>query len=216
MASPAQARIQAFERDTGRTVRWRREDMSDLHDCMRKVRASSTLPSVMVPIKVDGQVCYDGCMGEGGGIPLNMAEEDGYERFVFVATRPRGYRKQRPTPRDERLNRVLAAGHPRLFEAMMTRWERYNEALAHVEELEAHGHALLICPEEMPISSGTLDQEALLAAYDEGHAQGLRELPRWRRFLFGSADGGPRRSAQEVARLVAAADDPVEGYVTIG
>ncbi len=47
----------------------------------------------MNPISLGGQVMLDGGLGTGAGIPLHMAEEDGYERFLFVTTRPAGYRK---------------------------------------------------------------------------------------------------------------------------
>ena len=205
-ANPARVRIQTFERDTGRTVRFGRDDMTDPMRMIDLVRASSTLPGMMKPIEVDGRVLLDGGLGEDAGIPVTMAEDDGFERFLFVATRPRGYRKGEPGARDRQMYKGVARDYPYLRKALLTRWERYNAALEHVEELEREGRALVIYPDTMPVESSTVNPRKLAAAYDAGHAQYLREMPRVREFLFGSADAGPQP------------DDPDQGtgYITLG
>ncbi len=205
-ANPARVHIQAFERDTGRTVRFGREDMTDPTRMVNLVRASSTLPGMMEPLPVDGKTLYDGGLGTGAGIPVCMAEDDGFERFVFVATRPRGYRKKEPSARDRQVYKHLAKDYPYLRNALLTRWERYNAAAEHVEELERAGKALVLYPDEMPVENNTVNPRRLAAAHEMGRAQYLRELPRLREFLFGAADAGPRP------------DDPDEGtgYITLG
>ena len=204
-ANPARLRIQAFERDTGRTVRFGKEDMPDAMHMMDLIRASSTLPGMMKPLEVNGRVLLDGGLGAGAGIPVGMAEDDGMDRFVFVATRPRGYRKQEPGTRDAQMFKAVAKDHPYLRKALLTRWERYNAALDHVEELAAEGRALILYPDEMPVENTTVNPGKLAAAYDAGHAQYLREMPRVREFLFGSATAGPQPA------------DPDEGtgYITL-
>lgn len=205
-ANPARLRVQAFERDTGRTVRFGREDMTDPMRMIDIVRASSTLPGMMKPLEVDGRVLMDGGLGTGAGIPLCMAEEDGFEKFLFVATRPRGYRKKEPSARERQMFKAVATDHPYLRNALLTRWERYNEALEHVEQLEREGRALVLCPDEMPVENATVNPRKLAAAYEAGRAQYLRDLPRVREFLFGSATGGPQP------------EDPDQGtgYITLG
>lgn len=178
-ANPTKLRIQSFERDTGRDVTWTRADTTDPLTTAALVRASSTMPFVMNPISLDGQVMLDGGLGTGAGIPLHMAEEDGYERFLFVTTRPAGYRKS-PMHRGQRgLLRRLCAGQPHLFEALDTRAERYNAALDHVEELERQGRALVIRPESMPIQNTETNVERLRAVFNHGHALAEREMDRW-------------------------------------
>lgn len=205
-ANPARLRIQAFERDSGRTVRFGREDMADAMRMIDLVRASSTLPGMMKPLEVDGRVLLDGGLGVGAGIPVCMAEDDGFDRFVFVATRPRGYRKKEPGARDRQMYKALAKDYPYLRNALLTRWERYNAAIDHVEELAEKGQALIIYPDEMPVKNNTVNPRRLAAAYDAGHAQYVREMPRVREFLFGAPDAGPRP------------EDPDQGtgYVTLG
>lgn len=205
-ANPARLRIQAFERDSGRTLRFGREDMTDALRMIDLVRASSTLPGMMKPLEVDGRVLMDGGLGAGAGIPVCMAEDDGFERFVFVATRPRGYRKKEPGTRDTQMFKAVAKDHPYLRKALLTRWERYNAAIEHVEELAEQGRALIIYPDEMPVENATVNSRRLAAAYDAGHEQYQREMPRLREFLFGAPDTGPQP------------DDPDKGtgYITLG
>lgn len=191
-ANPARLRIQAFERDSGRTVRFGREDMTDAMRMIDLVRASSTLPGMMKPLEVDRRVLLDGGLGIGAGIPVCMAEDDGFDRFVFVATRPRGYRKKEPGARDRQMYKALAKDYPYLRNALLTRWERYNTAIDHVEELAEKGQALIIYPDEMPVKNNTVNPRRLAAAYDAGHAQYVREMPRVREFLFGAPDAGPQ------------------------
>lgn len=183
--NPAQIRIQSFEADTGRTVSFTRESMDCFEHMMYCVRASSTLPLLMNPIKINGHLMFDGGLGVGAGLPTHLAEMDGFERFFFVATRPAGYRKEAPSRSMRRIYQRLGQRYPKLEEALLTRHLRYNAAMDHLESLERDGRAFVVRPDTMPIKSTTLDVAALYQAYELGHAQALRELSRWEEFLFG-------------------------------
>lgn len=183
--NPAQLRIQGFERDTGRTVTWTKGHMTTPLDMVRLVRASSTMPFVMPPIEIDGHIMLDGGLGADAGIPLRLAEIDGYERFVFVATRPEGYRKQ-PMGRGKLgLVRRLCAGQPHLLDALSTRALRYNAALDRVEKLEREGRLLLIRPETMPIKNTETSVSRLRGVFDQGHDLAEREMDRWLAWMRG-------------------------------
>ena len=182
-ANPARMRLQAFERDTGRTATFGREDAHDTRSLFQLARASATIPIAMNPSPIDGVTYFDGGLGEGAGIPLRMAERDGFERTVLVATRPAGYRKKPLSPRARKVMGRLLGRHPHLLEAVLTRNERYNAELDRVARLEREGSVLVIRPDEMPVSNGTLDSRKLEAAYQQGYDQALRELPRLRDFV---------------------------------
>ena len=98
----------------------------------------------------------------------------------------------------------MAGDYPYLLNALLTRWERYNEELERIERLANEGSVYVVWPEQMMVSSGTTNATLLNAQFEAGRAQGIRELPRWREFLFGSADGGPQPP------------DGWDGYITIG
>jgi len=181
--NPARARFQAFERDTGRSVIFGREDMTDVRRLFLLARASSTIPVAMHPAPVDGRVFYDGGLGEGAGLPLRIAERDGFERAVLVATRPAGYRKKPLSATVRKVMQRLFGPHPHLLEAVLTRNERYNDELDRVAGLEREGRVLVIRPDTMPVSNGTLDTVKLERAYQLGRAQARRELPRLRDYV---------------------------------
>ena len=192
VANPARMRIQSFERDTGRTVTWGSDDVTSVHELIDRVRASSTLPWLMHPIEVDGQVMLDGGLGEGAGLPLRLAELEGYEKFLFLATRPAGYRKQPYSGAARQTVLRLTADYPHLREAILTRAERYNAEMERIEALARDGRCLIVRPDAMIVESTTFDLPKLEESFDLGRAQALRELPRWREFLFGSPTAGPR------------------------
>jgi predicted patatin/cPLA2 family phospholipase len=182
-ASEAQIAIQSFERDTGRTVRFRRKDMQTPVELMRRVRASSTMPWLMQPIEVDGKTMLDGGLGSGAGVPSRIALDDGYERLFVVLTQPAGYRKDEDAPKAERMLVRTSHASPYLRQALLTRGERYNAELDELERLEREGKALVVRPESMDVTSTTIDPARLGGLYDQGHDQAVREMPQWRAFL---------------------------------
>lgn len=183
LANPAELGIQAFDRDTGETVVWHRADMPTLDDLMVRVRASSSLPFAMPPVEVDGRVFYDGGLGTGGGIPLQMALDSGCERVFAVLTRPRGFRKPAVPSAGSRAVANLYARHPRVRRALLTRNERYNAELDRLEELAAQGRAYIVYADKMAVSNSTTDHDALARSYADGYAQAQADLPRWREWL---------------------------------
>lgn len=180
--NPADLAIQAFDRDGGQTVVWRKADMPALEDVMVRVRASSTLPVVMPPVVIDGRTYYDGGLGRGGGIALQLALDAGYERVFAVLTRPKGYRKAPPSTGAKAMANLYAR-HPAVRRALLTRSERYNAELDRLEALAAEGRAYIVYADKMAVQNDTTDYPALVRSYEDGRAQARSELPRWREWL---------------------------------
>ncbi|GHU64702.1 alpha-beta hydrolase esterase [Clostridia bacterium] len=179
--SPTRPHIEAFERDTGRTVYWGKEDMPTLNDLMIRVRASSTMPIFMPPVTIGGQVYYDGGIGDSWGIPLAQARRDGYKKFFLVCTQKRGYRKEKEA--HPAMLKCLFAAHPIIARRMLDRPEGYNAVLEEIADLERQGDAYVFYPETMPVKNTTVEPALLHASYAEGYAQAQRELPAWCEFL---------------------------------
>lgn len=184
-SNPAEMCIQSLAAETGESVRWYRRDMTDMRALFDRVRASSTVPGFMHPIKIDGLTMVDGGLGVGAGIPVRLAEDAGYEKILFVATRAEGYRKKMPTAAEKAIYKALARGREPYYKALVTRNERYNAEMEHVEKLERQGRALVIRPEIMPVKSTTIKTPELLRSYDLGYEQAQRDWPRVEEYLFG-------------------------------
>ena len=179
--SPADMRIIAFDAVSGDDVVWSRKDTPHIEDLMIRVRASSTMPALMPPVHLDGQVYVDGAMGEDGGIALSQARREGFEKFVIVLTQERSYRKV--PQRFPAVYRSMFRRYPALGEALLTRWTRYNETRERIFALEAEGKAHVFAPERMPVDNGTRDLRRLAAAHRLGLSQSRRELPAIREFV---------------------------------
>lgn len=177
-ANPAEAASQGFGAKSGRSYRWHKADLTDAVSMASHARGSSTLPVMMNPIWLEGEPIYDGGLGEGAGLPYVIALADGFERMVVVGTRPAGYRKAPTSEFSRRAFSRLYHEWPRVREALITRNERYNEALEQLEDLERQGRALVIRPTEMPVKNSTLKVAELERAWALGEQQAAQELDR--------------------------------------
>ena len=183
LANPAKITIEAFERETGKSVYWTKDDMQTLEDLMVRVRASSTLPFFMPPPKIGESYYYDGGLGEGAGFTLPKAQRDGFDRFVIIRTRPKGYRKKPQSAYERRLMRGLFWKRPEVYKALESRWIRYNALCEEIERLEAEGKAFVFYAEKQAVDSGETDYSKLAANYETGYAQAMRDLPALKEFV---------------------------------
>ncbi|YAL83446.1 patatin-like phospholipase family protein [Dermacoccaceae bacterium W4C1] len=180
-ASPAQFRIGAFDATDDQVRYWGREDVHELADVLIRVQASSSLPVVMPPVTIDGHVYVDGALGGTGGIALDAARADGYEKFVFVLTQPRGYLK------DSYRNDWYVKRHfrslPSIPAALRERPAHYNATRAEVFALEEQGRAYVFAPTSPVLGNSERDQAKLRASYEAGLAQARAEIPTLEKFL---------------------------------
>ncbi|MBQ6390724.1 MAG: patatin family protein [Eggerthellaceae bacterium] len=179
VANPAKATVFALERDTGRDLYFRKEDMSTLDDVMLRVRASSTVPIIMPPPKVNGRYCYDGGFAVGGGLPLAHIAADGFDRVFIVRTRKRGYRKKGSNS----WANVFFWRRPAMRKAVLTRNARYNEACDMIDQWEREGRAYVFYCDELTLSGNERDYNELCRNYESGRAQIRREWGRLMDFL---------------------------------
>ncbi|MDD3168170.1 MAG: patatin family protein [Eubacteriales bacterium] len=179
MANPARLRIGTFERDSGETVYYTKEQIHDIRDLMKIVRASSSMPIFMPPTYYDDHYYVDG--GLGGGIAYDIAKKDGMKKFFVVLSREKGYRKQ-PVKYKGAI-KAYYRKFPIVTEALLNRHVIYNRTLDELDELESEGKAYLVYPESMPVSNREVKYYKLAESYRLGYEQGRRDLPKWLEFL---------------------------------
>lgn len=146
------------------------EEKNDPSRIMDIVRASSSLPYVTQITEVDGIPMLDG--GIADSIPVEYARSQGFNRFVIVLTRNRGYRKKEsPNPFAD----IFYRKYPHLQEALRNRNAVYNRTMELIERLEASGEAVVIRPENpIEVSRMEKDTAKLTALYDEGYSIAAR------------------------------------------
>ncbi|TRY18648.1 patatin family protein [Tessaracoccus rhinocerotis] len=180
-ANPAGCAIGAIRCTDGEMVYWGREELATRQALMKRVRASSTMPLLMPWTDIDGVPYCDGALGPTGGFAVDAARAAGYDRFVVVLTRPRGYRKT--AVRSERTMRTLLRRFPAVARGLIDRPRNYNRTLDELHELERHGRAHLVFPDEMPIGNSERNLARLRTMYQRGLVQGRRELAAIRDFV---------------------------------
>jgi predicted patatin/cPLA2 family phospholipase len=181
MANPAQMHIQAFDRQSGQTATWTKDDTPTLEALMLRVRASSSLPWIMPATYIGGRAYVDGGLGSSWGVLLKQAQADGYKRFFVVCTQERGYRKHPAT--HTLAMRLLSARHPLIARRTQERPEHYNAIYDELDDLEAQGAAYVYHPAHMTVRNTTSDTPLLQASYQAGYTQAQTELPAMKRFL---------------------------------
>lgn len=179
--NPAKFKIGTFNINTGKTVYWGRDYANTVDRLMKIVRASSSMPFFMPKTEIEGEMYYDG--GLNGGIPLDIAKKDGYDKYFIVRTRKKDYRKVPMTKREDLLIKAYFKKYPKVYDAMAIRYKKYNSTLENINQLEKDGRALVVYPEEMFVESKDTDRKKLTEMYNISYSQGLKEVNRWRNFL---------------------------------
>lgn len=123
----------------------------------------------------------DGAIGPSGGIPLDVAQADGYEKFLVILTRPRDYVKENRLP--DWTYRSLLARYPRAAQALVDRPANYNRTRAELERLESEGKAYVFYPEHMGVANFEDNPAKLEENFVAGYEQMQRELPKVKEFL---------------------------------
>lgn len=180
-AHPSAMSVTGFRCRDGQAVHWGRDDVGVIDDLMARVQASSSLPILMPPVEIDGDLYVDGALGPTGGIALDAARAAGYRRFFVVLTQQRDYvKRQLPYPW---LYRSRYRRYPAVADALLARADHYNATRQELFELERSGEAYVYAPQRMPIANSERDVTRLEAAYADGWEQSGRELGAWKDFL---------------------------------
>ena len=147
------------------------EEYKDGERLLKACMASCTLPFSNPITYLDGKPMLDG--GVCDAVPIQYLIDKGFEKFVIVLTRPKGYRKP--------LKKVwlpffVYSKYPKLREALRGRAQRYNRAMDLIDELEEQGRAIVIRPKApMKVSRAEKDTQKLNELYREGLEYNLED-----------------------------------------
>ncbi len=151
----------------------------EMDDAFTMLRATCALPLFFPAIEMDGESYYDG--GLSDPIPVKKALEDGCDKLLVVLTQPRGFVK-RLGKYDKMGARILGRKYPEIRKAILSRPERYNEAVAFCEELAREGKALILRPNH-PLNSFESDVRKLEMSYWHGYRMTKEKMKKIKRFL---------------------------------
>ena len=151
----------------------------EMDDKFTMLRATCALPMFFPAIDMDGKKYYDG--GLADPIPVKKALEDGCDKVIIVLTQPRGYVKK-IGKYDKMGARVLGRKYPAIRECILSRPERYNEAIQYCNELAQEGKAMIFRPNHL-LNSFESDVRKLEMAYWHGYRMTKEKMKKIKRFL---------------------------------
>lgn len=158
---------------TGEPRYFDRSDCDSNDDILQIVRASSSLPFISPIVEFKDYELLDG--GLVDPIPIKKSIADGNQKNIVVLTRPPGYRK---TPfKGKWLAKLFYRKHPQVVEALLNRYQVYNQTLEYIKELEAAGDVFLIQPDDsLDVDRIERDQSKLEDLYWQGYETAQEEF----------------------------------------
>ena len=180
-ANPMDFYVGATDVETGGIVY--RNCLDGGEDDMQWIRASASMPLVSRIVETGGYRLLDG--GVADPVPYGVMERAGYDRNVYILTRPKGYRKKPDSTLP--LAKLALRRTPEMVRAIARRHTVYNRQMEEIDEKEARGEILVIRPPEpLGIRRTEHDPEELDRAYRIGRNEAEKALPAVREFLSGT------------------------------
>ena len=135
-------------------------------DFYKAVAASSSLPLIAKPVRIDEKHYLDG--GIGAAIPFRKPLEDGFKKIVLIETRQPGFRKSKKTSH-KLLSRILYRKYPNFVKAYKTRHDDYNADMEELDRIHEEGKVFRIRPKDAPnVKMVEKDQDKLEELYQKG------------------------------------------------
>lgn len=120
--------------------------INDVLEDMEKLRATSAIPIMTRPVKIDNEFYLDG--GVSDSIPVKKCLELGCDKVIVVLTQPEGFIKKKISDKKVKTIKFVFRKYPKLIERMLNRHNDYNECINYINELEKEGKAFVIRPSE--------------------------------------------------------------------
>lgn len=165
--------ITTTDAETGNVHYFQKEDVDRK---FKVLQATCSLPVIFPPVEIDGRKYYDG--GLSNPIPIDKLVKDGHKKALIVLTRPQGYVKS-CAKIDRMTARAIRWKYPRIAKRILTRYERYNQAVKACERLEREGRAVILRPSR-PLDSFESDLDTICENYMEGYRLAIEQIDRIR------------------------------------
>lgn len=167
--NPAEFIVIATDAETGEAVYFDKSDLSQ--DCYDPLKASSSIPFVCKPYKINGKPYYDGALGNP--VPVEKAFELGCDLAILILTKPAD--KPREVGSDEKIAKRIQKKYPNAAEALRLRAQHYNEGVKKAQEYVEQGKMIIISPDETyGIDTLHKDKPSLDKLYKKGYDDGQK------------------------------------------
>ena len=164
--------------ETGKAEYIKIDDLKD-RDNLEYLRASGSMPFVSKPVNIQNKKYLDG--GIADSIPIDKMMSMNYDKVIVVLTRPKEYRKKKS---NQTFPKLYYRKYPKFAEAINHRYQKYNEELNKVSDLEKEGKIFVIRPSKLlKIKRIEKDKDKIQEMYDLGKEDTLNLLKRLNKFI---------------------------------
>lgn len=151
---------------------------------MEVFRATGAMPFVSQMVEIDNELYLDGALGDS--IPIEKAKDLGYDKLIVVLTRPLNYKKKKPL---QMLAKIKYKEYPNLIEAINTRYQKYNDTIEKIIDLENKKEIIVVRPtKDLKIKRIERNTDKLQEMYDLGVSDCKKLLPNIKSFLSGEVE----------------------------
>lgn len=171
MHHPADFFVVATRADTGEVCYFTKKDMAQDH--YQILMASSCVPGVNRPYKIDGVPYFDGALSDP--VPIENAFAEGCDRVVLILTKPAAI--PRKPGKDRVLADLIGRRYPIAAQQLRLRAQRYNRAVELARAYEQEGRLLLLSPDDISgVDTLKRNRPALKRLYQKGIQDGSKLL----------------------------------------
>ena len=175
-----QFEVSAVSLDDGNIAYFSLEESKSVDDMVDKIIASSSLPDMARPVEIEKKLYYDGGMYNTN--PIDRAIELGYDKFVVLLARNRGYRRESSEATDFVKNYLKK--YPKFLETMKNEKEEYNKSMDLIDVLEKEGKAIVYAPEKLlKFKTFTTNFQDMMDLYIEGKTIAYEKMNKLKEFM---------------------------------
>lgn len=164
MANPAELYVVAENAITGEAKYFGKADIHP--DDYRTLMASSCIPGVDKPYRIDGIPYFDGALADP--VPVQKAFELGCDKVVLILSKPVSV--PREPGKDLKLAKLIRRQYPVSADRISKRAEVYNACVKMAKEYEKAGTVCILAPEDTDgVSTLSRNKENLEKLYQRGY-----------------------------------------------
>lgn len=153
--------------------------IDDVFKQMEVLRASASMPFVSNIVMIGDKPYLDGAIADS--IPVERAQEMGFDKIIVILTRPLDYRKKPSSPL---FSKLFYRRYPKFAQAVQERYKNYNASIEKIIELEQQGKIIVIRPSvALPMKRIEKDPVKVQAMYDLGVSDAINQLPSLLKFI---------------------------------
>lgn len=179
MNSPMRFVAAATNCETGKTDFFEKNGDVDIYEA---IKASSSLPLVSQPIKLNNTEYFDG--GCSSRVPYDWAINEGYKKIIVVRTRHRDYRKDLSKRGTLKFVKMKYNKYPNFIKSLSDSNRVYNEQCDKMAELHDRGEIFMLSPSE-PVNIGRFEGnlDTLKKLYELGYNDAKNNLDAINKYL---------------------------------